>query len=770
MVKNLKNIIILICVLLISYGVAAGYLLYSYYHKTLGDARKASLSYAESRANQITDYLEHGLSIARTVDVMMSTANEKYGYEMMPYVYDALKNLVAENNDFSAVTITWDHSAIDKNWLKPFGRVRMRGYMYNGLPNVITDTLDKETEVQSENFYRLKNSQDQIILSNPFINNVDYRGKDAGKYVLSIATKIDSGDKFLGIVTVEIPVEKLIAMAEDTPLDFIGQCYIIASNGKLINHSNPELVNTLFRDAYSGIDNDGSITKTWAEGRIIATDYVTKKTGKNHFVFAPIKIEGANAAWCFVSESPYNEITKHVRSNTIKFFMLALAGFLLLIIFMLSMLDHSTSPIAKVVDILHKIEEGQFDKITSLKSSDQITDELYNSVNAMANRMKRTTAFAKRIGQGNFDKTFTADSEQDIMGTALLEMQKNLIQAQEDEKKRVEENEKLSWSQNGLAQLGEYLRLSNNDISEFSYNIISFLVKYVGAMQGGMFIAEDKDDKKILSLKATYAFDRKKQLESTVEFGESLVGRCALEKKTIYLTDVPDGYLYITSGLGENKPECLLLVPLQFEDEVLGVVELASLTKIQEYQIKFFDSVAERIGSTISNIKKNISNAELLNRFRQQSDELSRREREISNSYKNIQIAQEEVHQNEMETVAILDILSQTSIITRYDITGKVLDLRDITLPVTGYRESDIVGHNIKEIYAVTKNEMETFDIFWNEVISGEQKTRNFKRGKVTFRETFTLIRDNSGKPYKVVSIAVPDSDISFQDIIDKKA
>mgnify|MGYP002621658461 CR=1 FL=1 len=770
MVKNIKTIVMLIAVLIISYGLAAGYLLYSYYNKTLADARKTSTSYAESRAAQISDYLSQGLTVARTIDVMMSTANEKYSYDMMPYVYDALKKLAADNKDFSAVTITWDQSVADREWNKPFGRIRMRGYMYNGLPNIITDTLDKDGEVLSENFYRLKNSQNIILLSNPFINNVDYRGKDAGKYVMSISTKMDAGDKFLGTVSIEIPVEKMVAMAEDTPLGFVGQCYIIASNGKLVNHNNPELVNTLFRDAYSGIDNDGSITKTWTDGRVATTDYETKNDGKTHLVFAPIKIEDANAVWCFVSEMPYNQITKHVNSNTIKFFMLALAGFLLLIIFMLSMLNHSTSPISKVVDILHKIEDGQFDKISTLKSNDEITDELYNSVNAMATRMKRTTAFAKRIGQGNFDKNFTADSEQDIMGVALLDMQKNLIRAQEDEKRRVEENEKLSWSQNGLAQLGEYLRLSNNDISEFSYNIISFLVKYVGAMQGGMFIAEEKDGKKILNLKATYAFDRKKQLENTVEFGESLVGRCALEKKTIFLTDIPDGYLYITSGLGENKPKCLLLEPLQFEDEVLGVVELASLDILQEHHIKFFDSVAERIGSTISNIKKNINNAELLNRFRKQSDELSRREREISNSYENIRIAQEEVHQNEMETVAILDVLSQSSIIMRYDLTGKVLDMRDITLPVTGYRESDIVGHSIKEIYAVTKNEMESFDAFWADVVTGQTKIRNFKRGKITFRETFTLIRDNKGNPYKVVSIAVPDSDVSFQDIVDKKA
>jgi transcriptional regulator with GAF, ATPase, and Fis domain len=335
-------------------------------------------------------------------------------------------------------------------------------------------------------------------------------------------------------------------------------------------------------------------------------------------------------------------------------------------------------------------------------------------------------------------------------------MQKNLIRARKEEENRKVENEKLSWAQNGLAQLGEYLRMNNADIGEFAYNVVSFLVKYMGALQGGLFVTEEKDGQKYLDLKAAYAFDRKKQLEGRVQFGESLVGRCAIEGKSIFLTDVPDGYLYITSGLGENKPSCILLVPLKFEDEVHGVIEIASLKMVEEYQRTFLDNVAERIASTISNIKKNINTAELLEKFRTQSDALAVREKEIEKSYQDIKRSKEEIKLNELETEAILEVLSQSCIIMRYDTGGMVTDMRDLTLEVTGYKRSDIVGHYLKEILALTKNDMDNFDVFWNEIIQGVKKTRKFTRGETLYKETFTLITDEHGRPYKVISIAVP--------------
>ena len=158
----------------------------------------------------------------------------------------------------------------------------------------------------------------------------------------------------------------------------------------------------------------------------------------------------------------------------------------------------------------------------------------------------------------------------------------------------------------------------------------------------------------------------------------------------------------------------------------------------------------------ISNIKKNINTAELLEKFRTQSDELAFRESEIQKSLAGIKESRAEIGKLQYETESILDALSETCIVTRYDINAVVQDLRDKTLDVTGYKRSDIVGHSLREILALTKNDMENFDKFWDEIIKGKKKSRKFTRGEQLYRETFTLINNAEGQPYKVISVAIP--------------
>ena len=106
-----------------------------------------------------------------------------------------------------------------------------------------------------------------------------------------------------------------------------------------------------------------------------------------------------------------------------------------------------------------------------------------------------------------------------------------------------------------MARFSEILRQNNNDLITLSYNIIINLIKYLEANQGGFFLVQEtKAGDKYFQQTAAYAYDRKKFANKRVEWSEGLIGTCALEKKTIYLTEVPDGYLNITSGLGKANP------------------------------------------------------------------------------------------------------------------------------------------------------------------------------------------------------------------------
>ena len=78
----------------------------------------------------------------------------------------------------------------------------------------------------------------------------------------------------------------------------------------------------------------------------------------------------------------------------------------------------------------------------------------------------------------------------------------------------------------------------------------------------------------------------KKYLKKRIEIGEGLTGTCALEKQTIFLTDIPDNYIEITSGLGDAPPRSILIVPMKTEEAIFGIIELASFNVFKAHEVQ----------------------------------------------------------------------------------------------------------------------------------------------------------------------------------------
>ncbi|MBI4646136.1 MAG: GAF domain-containing protein, partial [Bacteroidia bacterium] len=263
-----------------------------------------------------------------------------------------------------------------------------------------------------------------------------------------------------------------------------------------------------------------------------------------------------------------------------------------------------------------------------------------------------TVEFANQIGKGNYDKDFQLLSDNDTLGNSLIKMKNSLKIAEEEKRKREIEDEKHKWATNGLAKFAELLRQNNNDIKELAYVIISNLVKYLEANQGGFFIINDNDKNDIfIELSACYAYDRRKYIEKRIDIGVSLVGRCVQEKTTIFLTDIPDGYIGIKSGLGTANPTSLLIVPLKLNEEIFGVVEIASFKEFEQYQISFVERVGESIAATVSSVKVNIRTAKLLEQTQQYSQQLSSQEEEMRQNMEELLATQEESNRREAELI-----------------------------------------------------------------------------------------------------------------------
>jgi len=267
-------------------------------------------------------------------------------------------------------------------------------------------------------------------------------------------------------------------------------------------------------------------------------------------------------------------------------------------------------------------------------------------------RIAAMSDFIQAISSGKFDHQLSLNDE---LGQKLVTMRDTLKTNSEGEQKRI-------WASTGMAQIGEILRSNYKAVGELYDNILKFVVGYSKSNQGSLLILNDEDNNnKFLELVATYAFDRKKFVEGKIEIGQGLTGQCYLEGKTIYMVDIPQDYIRITSGLGGANPAALLIVPLIINETIYGIIEIASFKGYSAHEIELVEKFAESIASTISTVRVNERTRILLEKTQQQAEEMRAQEEEMRQNMEELSATQEEMTRKEREYVARIQDLESYS-------------------------------------------------------------------------------------------------------------
>jgi PAS domain S-box-containing protein len=355
-----------------------------------------------------------------------------------------------------------------------------------------------------------------------------------------------------------------------------------------------------------------------------------------------------------------------------------------------------TRPLFAMRTTLNLVAQGILPEAVENRSRDEF-GQMGTRVDHLVQTLRGNAEFAKRIGEGKYDTEFKPASDDDILGMSLITMRNNLI---ENERRDTERN----WIVRGVAEISEILRM-HDAIDQLGDDVIKFIIGKIGAIQGAFYVVNDEVTPQLIEMRASFAYNRKKYLKAKFKFAEGLVGQAAIEKDTILRTEIPDDYVTLTSGiLGDQKPGCILIVPLITNEEVYGVLEFASFRKFDNSQVNFVQELSLILARTIFNIKVNERTRRLLAESQAMSNELKEKQEVLRQNAEEMQATQEELKRSNTMLEEQIEEVNRTQkrmqlllenaseVITIYEEDETIRYISPSVETILGYGQKEMIG------------------------------------------------------------------------------
>ncbi|WP_438349105.1 response regulator [Paenibacillus sp. FA6] len=239
----------------------------------------------------------------------------------------------------------------------------------------------------------------------------------------------------------------------------------------------------------------------------------------------------------------------------------------------------------------------------------------------------------------------TSKDEIGEVARVFKEMAENLEEKQEIERSYLEAQKDQNWLNSHTSQVTQLLR-GVNTLEQISQTFISEFTPVLGAHYGVVYIqGEDKLPNRLFKY-GTYAGSGDVLTKDYFDIGEGLLGQSSLDKKPIYIEEVPEQYLSIQSGLGNASPISLMIYPILFEDELLGVVELASFGAFTPLQRQLMNQLTSSLGIILNNIRRRMNVEQLLRESQALTEELQCQSEELQTQQEDLRRSNEHLEEH----------------------------------------------------------------------------------------------------------------------------
>ena len=291
--------------------------------------------------------------------------------------------------------------------------------------------------------------------------------------------------------------------------------------------------------------------------------------------------------------------------------------------------------------------EGKLGAQADVPGAAGIWFDLTNNVNELArnltNQVRAIGEVATAVTDGDLTRTVTVDASGEV-----ADLKDNINQMIGTLADTTKVNQEQDWLKTNLAKFTRMLQ-GQRDLLEVARRVLSELAETVNAQHGGFYMVEREKDEPLLRLFASYAYTERKHLSNEFRYGQGLVGQAAYEKQRIVLTDVPSDYIQISSGLGEATPLNIVVIPILFESELKGVIELASFRPFTDVHLSFLEQLLESLGIVVATIEAQMRTDELLKESQGLTEELQTQQEELQQTNEELEEKARQLSEQKLE-------------------------------------------------------------------------------------------------------------------------
>lgn len=700
------------------------------------------------------------ISMLRTISEGLKAAKGYSPQQLMELKNEMIRNVFKVNPNIYSIWDSWEYSFLDPSWSKPYGRKAFT--ITNDGGNVVESFVDRSLDGDPILYANQKNNPCESAWE-PYLD-VYAEGKSEAKMMSTLSVPMMRNGRFIGLMAEDVTLDQFQSILEKIKPFEGTNAMLLSQSGTIAGHPNKSILAKNISQL-KGLENHGAaIIDSIKAGRscsLVAKDSAGVET---YFSFAPIKVGRDNASvWALGISVPTGEIYAQNRGAFIVTLLVGLLGLAFLSIVVSILSKSITDPVKSITAMLNRMSRGELsdDMRINLNTSDELGD-MGKAINRTLDGLIAKENFAGQIGQGHLDAKLELMSSDDRLGCSLLDMRNSLQQARVDEENRKMSDERQRWFAGCLANINEIIRDNAQDVEVLARSLVREVVLAVDANQGGIFLLnKQNEDDPIYEMKAAFAYNRDKLVSKSFRVGEGLLGACVAEKEKIYLREIPNNYIEITSGLGGANPRELLIVPFIHDNVVLGVIEIASFTSIEDYQQEMILKVSENVASAIASAQTSSMTNELLEQSKIQAEMMAAQEEEMRQNLEELRSTQEEAQRQSDQVAGMVQAFGKSVMWTEYDMKGRAVGASESMIGYLKISPEKIIGQSV--IDELTKAGYSSVDVeaLMNSIRCGASKRlvveRQVNGEPRRFEETFVPVYEGSS----VVKVLKISYDIS---------